>query len=78
MVSKNEVVRRIEQIDFLLTSLQDLRRSEMNELDKIEAEAAKKAFSNPVRDSNPTIIPTFPGGCKIVGFILSITRSHRC
>ena len=38
MVSKNEVVRRIEQIDFLLTSLQDLRRSEMNELEKIEDE----------------------------------------
>lgn len=38
MVSKNEVVRRIEQIDCLLTSLQDLRRSEMIELEKIEAE----------------------------------------
>lgn len=38
MVSKNEVVRRIEQIDYLLTCLQDLRRSEMNELEKIETE----------------------------------------
>jgi hypothetical protein len=37
MVSKNEVVRRIEQIDCLLTFLQDLRRSEMNELEMIEA-----------------------------------------
>ena len=37
MVSKNEVVRRIEQIDFLLTCLHDIRRSEMNELEKIEA-----------------------------------------
>lgn len=38
MVSKNEVIRRIEQIDCLLTCLQDLRRSEMNELEKLEAE----------------------------------------
>lgn len=37
MASKNEVVRRIEQIDCLLTCLQDLRRSEMNELEMFEA-----------------------------------------
>ncbi|VVB64247.1 Uncharacterised protein [uncultured archaeon] len=44
MVSKNEVVRRIEQIDCLLTFLLDLRRSEMNELEKIEAAEGIKAI----------------------------------
>lgn len=36
MESKSEIVRRIEQIDYLLTCLQELRRSEMFELEKIE------------------------------------------
>jgi hypothetical protein len=37
MGSKSEIVRRIEQIDHLLTCLQELRRFEMFELEKIEA-----------------------------------------
>lgn len=36
MESKSEIVHRIEQIDHLLTCLQELRRSEMFELEKIE------------------------------------------
>jgi hypothetical protein len=39
MVSKAEVVRRIELIDQLATILRDLRRSEMAELEEIEREA---------------------------------------
>ncbi len=38
MPSKTEVIRRIELIDQLSTILKDLRRSEMEELEKIEAE----------------------------------------
>jgi len=38
MSSKSEVVRRIELIDQLATILRDLRRSEMEELERIEAE----------------------------------------
>ncbi len=37
MASKAEVVNRIEPIDEALTVLQDLRRSEMRELEEIEA-----------------------------------------
>ncbi len=37
MSSKAEVVRRIELIDQLTTILKDLRRSEMEELERIEA-----------------------------------------
>jgi len=37
MASKVEVVNRIELIDEALTVLQDLRRSEMRELEEIEA-----------------------------------------
>lgn len=37
MVSKNEVIHRIEQIDAIQTILQDLRRGEINELETIEA-----------------------------------------
>jgi hypothetical protein len=36
--SKAEVIRRIELIDQLATILRDLRRSEMEELGRIEAE----------------------------------------
>ena len=36
MASKVEVVNRIGQIDSILTILQDLRRSEMVELEEIE------------------------------------------
>jgi len=38
MSSKAEVVRRIELIDQLSTILRDLRRSEMEELERIEDE----------------------------------------
>jgi len=38
MSSKDEVIRRIELIDQLATILRDLRRSEMTELERIEAE----------------------------------------
>ena len=38
MTSKNEVVARIEAVDLILTALQDLRRSEMKELEKIETQ----------------------------------------
>jgi len=38
MSSKAEVVRRIELIDQLTTILRDLRRSEMEELERIEDE----------------------------------------
>jgi len=38
MSSKAEVVRRVELIDELSTLLRDLRRSEMEELERIEAE----------------------------------------
>ncbi|VVB69192.1 Uncharacterised protein [uncultured archaeon] len=38
MSSKSEVIRRIELIDQLSTILKDLRRSEMEELEEIEAE----------------------------------------
>jgi len=37
MSSKSEVVRRVELIDELSTILRDLRRSEMEELERIEA-----------------------------------------
>lgn len=37
IASKAEIVNRIEQIDSILTILQNLRRSEMAELEKIEA-----------------------------------------
>ncbi|VVB68171.1 Uncharacterised protein [uncultured archaeon] len=39
MPSKAEVVRRVELIDQLSTILNDLRRSEMEELERIEEEA---------------------------------------
>ena len=38
MPSKAEVVRRVELIDQFSTILKDLRRSEMEELERIEAE----------------------------------------
>ena len=38
MSSKAEVIRRIELIDQFSTILRDLRRSEMEELERIEAE----------------------------------------
>ncbi len=38
MSSKAEVVRRVELIDQLTTILKDLRRSEMEELERIEEE----------------------------------------
>jgi hypothetical protein len=38
MSSKAEVIRRIELIDQLSSILRDLRRSEMEELERIEAE----------------------------------------
>ncbi len=38
MPSKAEVIRRIELIDQLSSILRDLRRSEMEELERIEAE----------------------------------------
>ena len=38
MSSKAEVIRRIELIDQLSTILRDLRRSEMEELERIEDE----------------------------------------
>jgi hypothetical protein len=38
MPSKAEVIRRVELIDQLATILKDLRRSEMEELERIEAE----------------------------------------
>ncbi|MHB8118942.1 MAG: hypothetical protein ACYDHX_09470 [Methanothrix sp.] len=38
MSSKAEVIRRVELIDQLSTILDDLRRSEMEELGRIEAE----------------------------------------
>ncbi len=38
MPSKTEVIKRIELIDQLSTILKDLRRSEMEELEEIEAE----------------------------------------
>jgi hypothetical protein len=37
---KAEVIRRVELIDQLSTILKDLRRSEMEELEQIEAEEA--------------------------------------
>jgi hypothetical protein len=37
MASKDEVIHRIEQIDSIQTILQDLRRSEMDKLEAIEA-----------------------------------------
>jgi hypothetical protein len=40
MSSKAEVIRRIELIDQLSSILRDLRRSEMEELERIEAEEA--------------------------------------
>jgi len=40
MSSKAKVVRRVELIDQLSTILKDLRRSEMEELERIEAEEA--------------------------------------
>ena len=36
-VSKNEVVHSIEQFDAILTILEELRRSEIGELEAIEA-----------------------------------------
>ncbi len=41
MSSKAEVVRRVELIDQLSTILKDLRRSEMEELERIEDEEAR-------------------------------------
>ncbi len=41
MSSKTEVVRRVELIDQLSTILKDLRRSEMEELERIEDEEAR-------------------------------------
>jgi len=41
MSSKAEVVRRVELIDQLTTILRDLRRSEMEELERIEDEEAR-------------------------------------
>ena len=38
MSSKAEVIRRVELIDQLTTILRDLRRSEMEELERIEDE----------------------------------------
>lgn len=38
--SKSEVIRRVELIDQLITILKYLRRSEMEELERIEAEEA--------------------------------------
>jgi len=38
MSSKTEVIRRIELIDQFSSILRDLRRSEMEELERIEAE----------------------------------------
>jgi hypothetical protein len=38
MTSKSEVIRRVELIDQLSTILKDLRRSEMEELERMEAE----------------------------------------
>ena len=40
MSSKTEAVRRVELIDQLSTILKDLRRSEMEELERIEDEEA--------------------------------------
>ncbi|MCX6669788.1 MAG: hypothetical protein NTV25_08320 [Methanothrix sp.] len=40
MSSKAEVIRRVELIDQLSSILRDLRRSEMEELERIEAEEA--------------------------------------
>ncbi|VVB68181.1 Uncharacterised protein [uncultured archaeon] len=40
MSSKTEAVRRVELIDQLSTILRDLRRSEMEELERIEDEEA--------------------------------------
>ncbi len=40
MSSKAEVIRRVELIDQLTTILRDLRRSEMEELERIEGEEA--------------------------------------
>jgi len=40
MSSKAEVIRRVELIDQLSTILKDLRRSEMEELERIEADEA--------------------------------------
>jgi len=40
MPTKAEVVRRVELIDQLSTILKDLRRSEMEELERIEAKEA--------------------------------------
>lgn len=37
MISKEKVIRRVELIDQLSTILRDLRRSEMEELEEIEA-----------------------------------------
>lgn len=37
MISKEKVIRRVELIDQLSTILRDLRRSEMEELEDIEA-----------------------------------------
>ena len=36
MTTKKEVVRRIEKLDEIRTILDDIRRSEMTELEKIE------------------------------------------
>jgi hypothetical protein len=41
MSSTAEVVRRVELIDQLSTILKDLRRSEMEELERIEDEEAR-------------------------------------
>ena len=38
MTSKNEIVSRIEAIDLIVTTLKDIRRSEMKELEEIEAQ----------------------------------------
>jgi flagellar motor component MotA len=38
MTSKSKVIRRVELIDQLSTILKDLRRSEMEELERMEAE----------------------------------------
>ncbi len=40
MSCKAEVIRRVELIDQLSTILKDIRRSEMEELERIEAEEA--------------------------------------
>lgn len=42
MVSKNDVVERIEQIDAILTVLHDLRRAAIRDLETIEANSQLK------------------------------------